>query len=38
MTLTRIFIFLSFIMIFILCACGGSMYDEAIDSVINQEK
>jgi len=25
-------------MIFVLSACGGNKYDEAIDSVINQEK
>lgn len=38
MTLKRIFIFLSLIMIVVLSACGGNKYDEAIDNVINQEK
>lgn len=38
MAVKRIFIFLSFIMLFVLSACGGNKYDEAIDSVINQEK
>lgn len=38
MTVKRIFIFLSLIMIFVLSACGGNKYDEAIDDVINQKK
>lgn len=37
MRMKRIFIFLSLIMIFLLSACGGNKYDEAIDKVINQE-
>ncbi len=37
MTVKRIFIFLSLITIFVLSACGGNNYDEAIDKVINQE-
>lgn len=38
MAVKRIFIFLSLITIFVLSACGGNKYDEAIDNVINQEK
>ncbi|MEC1549881.1 cystatin-like fold lipoprotein [Bacillus rugosus] len=34
----NLFIFLSLIMMFVLTACGGNKYDDAIDDVINQYK
>lgn len=34
----NLFIFLSLMMIFVLTACGGNKYNDAIDDVINQYK
>ncbi|MDQ1852703.1 cystatin-like fold lipoprotein [Bacillus stercoris] len=34
----NLFIFLSLMMMFVLTACGGNKYDDAIDEVINQYK
>ncbi|WP_433961320.1 cystatin-like fold lipoprotein [Bacillus cabrialesii] len=34
----NLFIFLSLIMMFVLTACGGNKYDDAIDEVIGLEK
>ncbi|MCY8057820.1 DUF4467 domain-containing protein [Bacillus spizizenii] len=34
----NLFIFLSLTMMFVLTACGGNKYDDAIDDVINQYK
>ncbi|AMK71145.1 hypothetical protein Bateq7PJ16_0580 [Bacillus subtilis] len=36
--LKNLFIFLSLMMMFVLTACGGSKYDDAIDDVISQYK
>ncbi|MBU8571822.1 DUF4467 domain-containing protein [Bacillus subtilis] len=36
--LKYLFIFLSLMMMFVLTACGGNKYDDAIDDVINQYK
>ncbi len=36
--LKNLFIFLSLMMIFVLTACGGNKYNDAIDDVINQYK
>ncbi|KFI04996.1 hypothetical protein JN25_00440 [Bacillus sp. BSC154] len=36
--LKNLFIFLSLTMMFVLTACGGNKYDDAIDDVINQYK
>ncbi|MEQ6077067.1 cystatin-like fold lipoprotein [Bacillus subtilis] len=36
--LKNLFIFLSLMMMFVLAACGGNKYNDAIDDVINQYK
>ncbi|AFI27068.1 lipoprotein [Bacillus sp. JS] len=36
--LKNLFIFLSLMMMFVLTACGGNKYNDAIDDVINQYK
>lgn len=36
--LKNLFIFLSLMMMFVLTACGGNKYDDAIDDVISQYK